>query len=93
KEWAPGAREAVDELLKARLTSLANALGDKQWLAGSFSVADILMVSVLRILRHSDVLEEFPNLAAYKARGEARPAFQRALAAQLADFETLTEEA
>jgi len=87
KDWSKDARASIDELIRSRLAGLSEALDDKEWLAGSFSVADIVMVTVLRILRHCDLLDEYPNLAAYKARGEARPAFQRALAAQLADFE------
>ena len=61
-------------------------LGDADWLDGAFSAADLLMVTVLRRLQGSGMLEEYPNLAAYVARGEARPAFKRAFAAQLAVF-------
>lgn len=65
--------------LLQRLHELANVLGHDEWLAGGFSAGDLLMVSVLRLLRGSDVLGDTPNLEAYIARAEARPAFQRAL--------------
>lgn len=84
--WAPGAREAALVMCKQRLQRVNDALEGKQWLAGQFSVADIAMVTVLNILRHTDLVAEYPALAEYKARGEARPAYQRALGAQLADF-------
>jgi glutathione S-transferase len=86
KSWAKEARPSAVEMAQARLRSTENALGDKEWLAGSFSVADIMMVTVLRNLDHTDILAEFPALSAYKARGEARPAFQRALEDQLAGY-------
>jgi glutathione S-transferase len=70
-----------------RLSSLANSLGDKPWLTGGFTVADIMMVTVLRNLRHTDIISsEYPNLAEYIARGEARPAFIRAMADQISDL-------
>ncbi|PPJ49484.1 glutathione S-transferase [Rhizobium sp. KAs_5_22] len=65
--------------LLQRLHDLANILGDNEWLDGGFSAGDLLMVSVLRLLRGSDVLGDTPSLDAYIARAEARPAFQRAL--------------
>ena len=86
KPWAPDAREASLGLCQKRLERVNNALEGKDWLAGSFSVADIAMVTVLNILRHTDLVAEYPALAAYKARGEARPAYKRALDAQYADF-------
>lgn len=61
-------------------------LGGRDHLVGALSAADVLMTSVLRILRHTDLLDEQPTRAAYKARGEARPAFQKALADQMAVF-------
>ena len=88
---APGAREFVptaESRLADRLVLLADALGECEWLDVQFSVADLLMVSVLRQLVRSDRLTPYANLAAYVARGEARPAFQRALAAHMGDFET-----
>ena len=86
KPWAPDAREASLGLCQKRLERVSNALAGKDWLAGQFSVADIAMVTVLNILRHTDLVAEYPALAAYKARGEARPAYKRALDAQYADF-------
>jgi glutathione S-transferase len=88
KDWAKEARTAAVELIEKRLQSVSGALGAKDWLAGSFTVADIMMVTVLRNLRHTDIVAGFENLAAYVERGQARPAFGRALAAQAADFET-----
>jgi glutathione S-transferase len=87
KEWMPPAREAALGLCRQKLKRVTDALAEKEWLAGQFSVADIAMVTVLNNLRHTDLVAEYPKLAAYKKRGEARPAYQRALAAQLADFE------
>ena len=84
--WAPGAREAALGMCRQKLGRLNDALAGKDWLAGPFSVADIAMVTVLNILRHTDLVAEYPALAEYKARGEARPAYKRALDAQLADF-------
>src|SRR5690606_10940008 len=86
-EWMPAAREAALPLTRQRLKRVADALGEKDWLAGQFSVADIAMITVLNNLRHTDLVAEYPALAAYKARGEDRPAYKRALDAQLADFE------
>ena len=65
---------------------MSDWLGDKEWLEDRFTIGDLMMVTVLRILRHTDLVAEFPNLAAYVERGEARPAFQQALADQLAVF-------
>ncbi|MCB2064783.1 MAG: glutathione S-transferase family protein [Novosphingobium sp.] len=81
-EFAPTARSRLSD----RLGQLSEALCENEWIAGPFSVADVLMVSVLRQLGRGDNLDPFPNLVAYVARGEARPAFQRALAAHMADF-------
>jgi glutathione S-transferase len=80
KEAAPGMRDMV----RRRLAQLDEALGDDEWFAGRFGVADIAMVTVLRELVFTDLLHDQPKLAAYKARGEARPGFSRALADQLA---------
>jgi glutathione S-transferase len=68
------------------LNALSKLLGDSDWLDGAFSAGDLVMIGVLRRLRASGLLDEFPNLAAYVARGEVRPAFQRAFAAQLDVF-------
>ena len=84
--WATAARPSAVEAVHWRLAPVARALGDKDWLTGRFTIADIVMVMVLRCLRHTDIVDEYPKLAAYRARGEARPAFQRALADQAADL-------
>jgi glutathione S-transferase len=86
QEWTKERRPQVVEFLEARLGKLSEALGDKEWLEGGFSIGDMMVVSVLRQLRHTDIVAKFPNLAALVARAEARPAFQRALADQLAVF-------
>lgn len=85
--WHEQRLPAVEERIRVRLRQLARHLGDGDWLGGGFSAADLLMVHVLLRLRPSGLLDEFPALVAYVARGEARPAYQRAFAAQLAVFE------
>ena len=85
-ELAEPARLKLDDRVRARLRRLSTRLGSADWLDGAFSAGDLLMVQVLRRLTGSGLLEEFPNLAAYVARGEARPAYGRAFAAQLAVF-------
>lgn len=87
EDWAKARRPEVVKTIQGRLRRIADHLGDKEWLEGSFTAGDLMMVTVLRILRGTGLVEEQPTLAAYQARGEARPAFQRALAAQFADFE------
>jgi len=84
KSWAQERMPLVFDRIRARLRQLADRLGDAEWLDGSFSAGDLLKVSVLLRLRMSGILDEYPTLAAYVARGEARPAYQRAFAAQLA---------
>ncbi len=84
KPWRDERLPLVAERIRARLTPLSVRLGDADWLDGAFSAGDLMMVSVLLRLRASGMVDEFPNLAAYVARGEARPAYQRAFAAQLA---------
>jgi glutathione S-transferase len=74
----------VEDRVRGRLNQLSVRLGDADWLDGAFSAGDLLMVSVLLRLKSSGLLDEFPNLAAYLARGEARPAYKRAFTAQLA---------
>jgi len=86
QEWTKERRPQVVEFLEARLGKLSDALGDKEWFEGRFSIGDLMIVAVLRQLRHTDIVAKFPNLAALVARGETRPAFQRALADQLAVF-------
>ncbi len=82
--WAAERLPLVKDRLRTRLADLSTRLGDADWLDGAFSAGDLMMVSVLLRLRMSGILDEYPNLAAYVARGEARPAYQRAFAAQLA---------
>jgi len=84
RPWKAARLPLVEDRVRARLNQLAARLGDADWLDGSFSAGDLLMVSVLLRLRPSGLLNEFPSLAAYVGRGEARPAYQRAFAAQLA---------
>ncbi|MFC5550879.1 glutathione S-transferase family protein [Massilia aerilata] len=84
KPWAAERLPLVLDRVRARLRQLADRLGDADWLDGGFSAGDLMMVSVLLRARPSGVLDEFPTLAAYVARGEARPAYRRAFAAQLA---------
>jgi glutathione S-transferase len=82
KDWRP----QIEKLVRDRLASLERALGEKEYLEGCFTVGDLMMVDVLRILDHTDVLDSYPALKSYKHRCEGRPAFQRALAAQLEGF-------
>ena len=86
KPWAEERMPLVQERVHARLRQLAAFLGDAEWLDGPFSAADLMMVSVLLRLKPSGMLDGHPVLAAYVARGEARPAYQRAFEAQLADW-------
>ncbi len=91
--WAPLRRPAVEAQLRKRLGELQAALGSRRWFAGDrFSAADILMVHVLRDLRHTDILADYPALADYVTRAEARPAFRRALADQLKPFRAAEAE-
>jgi glutathione S-transferase len=84
KPWHAERLPLVKERVRNRLKQLSDHLGDAEWLEGAFSAGDLMMVSVLLRLRASGLLDEYPNLAAYVARGEARPAYKRAFAAQLA---------
>jgi glutathione S-transferase len=84
--WTDEARPKFTARLHERLTCMSNALGDKEWLEDRFTIADLMLVTVLRQLRGGRILDEFANLAALVARGEARPAFKQALADQLAVF-------
>ena len=86
KPWAEQRLPLVKDRIRKRLDELSARLGDAEWLDGAFSAGDLMMVSVLLRLRPSGILDEHPSLAAYVARGEARPAYQRAFAAQLAVF-------
>jgi glutathione S-transferase len=84
RPWAQERTPLVQDRIRDRLRQLSARLGDADWLDGAFSAGDLMMVSVLLRLRPSGLLDEFPALAAYVARGEARPAYERAFAAQLA---------
>jgi glutathione S-transferase len=84
KPWYKDRLPLVQNRVRGPLNRLAAWLGDADWLEGAFSAGDLMMVSVLLRLKASGVLDEFPNLAAYVARGAARPAYKRAFAAQLA---------
>ncbi len=84
KPWSRERLPLVVERVRDRLKPLSARLGDAEWLDGAFSAGDLMMVSVLQRLKPSGLLDEFPNLAAYVARAEARPAYRRAFAAQLA---------
>jgi glutathione S-transferase len=87
EEWATLRRPGAEDFVKLKLKRVSEWLGDKQCLEGDrFTIGDLLMVTVLRFLRHTELVAGFPNLAAYVQRGEARPAFQRALADQLAAY-------
>jgi len=88
--WYEHRLRVLEESARRRLDDLSRRLGDAEWLDGAFSAGDLLMVTVLR--RAADLLADYPNLAAYVARGEARPAFQRAFAAQRAVFEAASDE-
>jgi len=84
KPWSAERLPDVKDRVRVRLKQLSARLGEADWLDGAFSAGDLMMVSVLIRLRTSGLLDEFPNLAAFVARGEARPAYKRAFAAQLA---------
>ncbi len=84
KPWSAERMPLVADRVRKRLGQLSRRLGDADWLDGAFSAGDLMMVSVLLRLRASGLLDEYPNLSAYVARGEARPAYKRAFDAQLA---------
>jgi glutathione S-transferase len=86
ESWYEKRLPAVENRIRVRLGQLSNRLGDADWIDGAFSAGDLMMVGVLRRLASSGLLDECRNLAAYVARGEARPAFRRAFDAQLAVF-------
>lgn len=86
KPWYDEHLATVDARIRHRLGDLSRRLGDADWLDGQFSAGDLVLVGVLRRLEGSELLAEHPNLAAYVARGKARPAFQRAYSAQYSVF-------
>jgi glutathione S-transferase len=91
RPWHEARLPLLEKRIRDRLDDLSARLGDADWLDGAFSAGDLLMVGVLRRLHSSGILKEYPNLAAYVARGEARPAFQRAFDAQLAVFKAASD--
>jgi glutathione S-transferase len=86
KTWYEERLPLVEDRVRNRLDQLSGRLADAHWLDGVFSAGDLMMVSVLLRLKSSGILDEYPNLAAYVARGEARPAYKRAFDAQLAVY-------
>ena len=85
-EWAKLRRPGAEKTVKQRLGRVSDWLGGRDYLEDHFTAGDLMMTTVLRILRHTDLVAGYPNVEAYQARCEARPAFQRALDAQLATF-------
>jgi glutathione S-transferase len=86
KGWYEQRLPILDDRVRVRLRDLSRCLADSDWLDGEFSAGDLLMINVLRRPAAADIIKEFPNLVSYVARGETRPAFQRAFADQLAVF-------
>jgi glutathione S-transferase len=86
KPWSAQRMPLIEERVHNRLGQLSDRLGDADWLEAEFSAGDLMMVSVLLRLKASGMLDDYPNLSAYVARGEERPAYKRAFAAQLAVF-------
>lgn len=87
EEWAKLRRPGAEDFVKLKLKRVSEWLGDKSWLEGDrFTIGDLVMITTLRFLRHTDLVAQFPNLDAYVKRGQARAAFQRALADQLAVY-------
>ena len=87
EEWAKLRRAGAADFARLKLKRLSDWLGDKTWLEGDrFTIGDLVMTTTLRFLRHTDTVAQFPNLAAFVKRAEARPTFQQALSDQLATF-------
>jgi glutathione S-transferase len=86
RPWHEQRLPLVEDRARKVLGALSRRLGDAIWLEGAFSAGDLMVIEALRRLNRSSLLDEYPNLSAYVTRGEARPAFQRAFAAQLAVF-------
>jgi glutathione S-transferase len=84
--WYEQRRRSLEDSIRKRLRDLSRRLGGADWLDGPFSAGDLLMITVLRRAQGSGLLDEYPNLSAYVARGEARPAYRRAFDAQRAVF-------
>lgn len=90
--WYEARLRALDAVIVKRLRELSSHIADAEWLDGRFSAGDLLMVTVLRRLHGSGLLERHPNLSAYVARGEGRPAYRRAFDAQLAVFTAASKD-
>ncbi len=88
QDWTTSRRPQLEDRIRLRLGELSAALGDRDYLDGRFSVGDLMMSTVFRIIDDTGMIASIPNLAAYHARCESRPAFRRALDGQLNDFET-----
>ncbi len=86
EEWTKDFRPGIEKLVHDRLDLLEKALGGKDYLEGTFTVGDLMMTDVLRILDHTNIVAAYPRLSAYKQRCQARPAFQRAMQAQTEGF-------
>jgi glutathione S-transferase len=86
EEWTKERRPQVEKFIRDRLGMLERALGEKDYLEGKFTVGDLMMADVLRILDHTDIFDSYPRLTAYKRRCTERPAFQRAMKAQIDGF-------
>ena len=86
KSWYEQRLPMLKDRVRVRMSQLSSRLGDAEWLDDAFSAGDLMMIEMLRRLKSSEIFDEYPTLAAYVARGEARPAFKRAFAAQLAVF-------
>lgn len=93
EDWAKARRPGAEAFCRMKLASLSRRLGEREHLEGRFTAGDLMMTTVLRNLRHTDIITSDPVLGPYVARCEARPAFQRALAAQMAAFEPQLEPA
>lgn len=86
EEWAKLRRPGAVDFAKLKLKRVSDWLGKREWLEDRFTIGDLMLITVLRLLRHTDTVQQFPNLAAYLERGQDRPAFQQALSDQLAAF-------
>src|SRR6188508_3396913 len=91
KPWYRERLPIMADRIRARLDDLSRRLGDAEWLDGAFSAGDLMMVMVLRRAEGMDIVEDYPNLSAYVARGQARPAYRRAFDAQFAVFEAASQ--
>ncbi len=91
KSWFEERLPMLEDRVRARLNQLSRRLNDADWLDGAFSAGDLMMVMVLRRLDGAGIVEDYPNLSAYVARGQARPAYRRAFDAQYAVFEAASQ--